>query len=679
MNTNDMSVQFIKGVGEKRAELFSKLDVFTLYDLVHFYPRSYLDFSEPVSLKELKVGETACVRAFVGCPVTRAEIRKGMTVFKTVLTDGEGVLHLTIFNNRFLAERLKEGEEFLFLGKITYNHGAFEMSNPIVESTNLSLLFRPVYPLTASLSSKTVENAVKNALEIYYKNEPDDPIPDSIRKKFGLCHEQFALKNIHFPSCLKDAEISRRRLIFEELLVLQTGMLALRRKNKEKTEIIVENDFSAEFSSRLEFKLTSAQERAIRDCVCDMKKGEPMNRLVQGDVGSGKTAVAASLIFTAAKNGFQSALMAPTEVLALQHFKTLSTLLGPEIKIALLTGSVKAKEKRELKSRLESGEIDVLVGTHAILTDDTVFKSLGLVVTDEQHRFGVRQRGALGKKGKRPHVLVMSATPIPRTLSLIIYGDLDVSIIDELPAGRQKIRTYFVDSSYHERVYSFVKKHLDRGLQGYVVCPLVEENESELISAVKYAEELSSKAFGGYRVALLHGKMKPREKEKIMKAFSEGEIQLLVSTTVIEVGIDVPNAVVMVIENAERFGLSTLHQLRGRVGRGKEKSTCILISDAENDAAKRRLEVMCATCDGFKIADEDLKMRGPGDFFGSRQHGLPTLRIAGLLDDMVTLEQTRQAAKMLFEDDPLLEKQEHQKLKSSVLRLFKKTGQNALN
>ncbi len=682
MNTKsayDTNIQFVKGVGEKRAKLFSKLDVFTLYDLVHLFPRNYLDFSSPVLIKDLKPGEVSCVKAVVGCEVTSARIRQGMTIFKTVVTDGKDVLHITIYNNRFLAERLNVGEEFLFLGKVIKNRGALEMGSPLVENANCATPLRPIYPLTASLTSKTVENAVKNALELYYKTDPVDPIPDEIRRKFSLCHEQFALKNIHFPKCLKDAEIARRRLIFEELLVLQTGMLAMRKQNKQKTDVIIKNDFTPQFVSSLPFTLTNAQKRVVSECVSDMKKNEPMNRLVQGDVGSGKTVVAAALMFSAAKNGFQSALMAPTEVLAVQHFKTLSKMMPEGVKISLLTGSMTAKEKRETKKSLESGETDILIGTHAILTEDTVFCSLGFVVTDEQHRFGVRQRGILSAKGKQPHVLVMSATPIPRTLSLIIYGDLDISVIDELPSGRQKIKTYFVDSSYHERVYGFVKKHLDQGYQGYIVCPLVEENESDLVSAVKYAEDISKKEFSSYSVALLHGKMKPKEKAQIMKDFSESKIQLLVSTTVIEVGIDVPNAVVMVIENAERFGLSTLHQLRGRVGRGTVQSSCILISDAEGETAKRRLSVLCKTNDGFKIADEDLHLRGPGDFFGSRQHGLPTLRISGMLDDMVMLGQTKQAAQMIFESDPLLQKKEHEKLCESVSRLFEKTGQNALN
>lgn len=673
-----MSVQYVKGVGEKRAELFSKLDVHNLFDLVHLFPRSYLDFSSPIPIGELKGGETACVRATVGCRVSKAQLRRGMTVFKTVLTDGADVLHITIFNNRFLAERLEEGKEFLFLGKVSRNRGEIEMTNPMIEEVNSPVLLRPVYPLTASLSNKTIENAVKNALAVYYQAESPDPIPDEIRRRFNLCHEQFALRNIHFPSCLKDAEIARKRLIFEELLVLQTGMLALRKKNREKTDIII-HDRTDEFISALPFTLTKAQNRAVSECAKDMAGSVPMNRLLQGDVGSGKTVVAAALMYSAAKSGFQSALMAPTEVLAVQHFKTLSKMLPGDIRLSLLTGSSTAKEKREAKAKLESGETDIIIGTHALLTEDTVFSSLGLVVTDEQHRFGVRQRGLLSQKGKSVHVLVMSATPIPRTLSLIIYGDLEISVLDELPAGRQKIKTYFVDSSYRPRIYAYIKKHLDSGFQAYIVCPLVEESESDLVSAAEYAEELSEKEFSGYRVALLHGKMKPKEKNRIMKSFSDGETQLLVSTTVIEVGIDVPNAAVMVIENAERFGLSTLHQLRGRVGRGSVQSSCILISDTGSEITKKRLQIMCKTTDGFKIADEDLRLRGPGDFFGSRQHGLPELRIAGMLEDMVTLQQTKQAAQTIFEADPLFEKEEHKQLKNSIDRLFKKAGQNALN
>lgn len=670
MNRYDTPVQFVKGVGEKRAKLFSKMDVKNLYDLIHLYPRSYTDFGSLTLISKLRPGETSCVRASVGAPVSKSMIRKNMTLFKTIVFDETGVLHITIFNNRFLAEALEEGKEYFFLGKITLSGGYLEMSSPVVEPFREDLSLKPIYPQTAGLSSKIIEKAVKNALLLQREMNPVDPIPNGVRKKYTLCHEQYALSKIHFPDNMADVEIARKRLIFEELLTLQCGLMKLRRRNREETLSFMKNDYSKEFISSLPFSLTGAQQRAIDECISDMKKSQPMNRLVQGDVGSGKTVVAAALIYSAVKNGFQCAMMAPTEILATQHFETLSKMLPKEINTVLLTGSLSASKKKNIKEEIKSGQADVIIGTHALLTDNVEFSSLGLVVTDEQHRFGVRQRGTLSEKGKNPHVLVMSATPIPRTLSLIIYGDLDVSVIDELPKGRQKIDTFAVDSSYKKRIYNFIKKHLDKGLQAYIVCPLVEESESSLTSAVKYANDLSEKEFSSYKVGLLHGKMKPKEKKETMEAFSKGEIQLLVSTTVIEVGIDVPNAVLMVIENADMFGLSQLHQLRGRVGRGSEKSYCILVSDAKGETAKKRLDVMCKTNDGFLIADEDLRLRGPGDFFGSRQHGLPEMRIADLLEDMVTLRQTQEAAKAIFASDSELTKPEHQGLSDAVNRLF---------
>ncbi|MCM1545150.1 MAG: ATP-dependent DNA helicase RecG, partial [Ruminococcus sp.] len=657
LNKFDTSVQYIKGVGEKRAKLLEKLNVHNLYELVHFYPRTYLDFSTQTKISDLVPGAVSCVRAIVGYPPHNDMIRRGMTIYKTAVTDESGILHITIFNNKYAAQALETGKEYFFLGKVTETPSKdLEMTNPLIEPFCETLKLRPVYPQTAGLRSKLIETIMKNALALYRNCNSVDPIPDFIRREYKLCHEQYALSSIHFPASEKDAQIAKHRLIFEELLVLQAGMLKLRKRNRELTDAVIETDYSKDFIATLPFELTGAQQRAISDCVADMKKSEPMNRLVQGDVGSGKTVVAASVIYSAVKNGFQCALMAPTEILATQHFKTLCSMLPEGINVALLTGSMTAKKKNEVKAQLASGEIDVLIGTHAIITDDVHFVSLGLVVTDEQHRFGVRQRGSLSEKGQNPHVLVMSATPIPRTLSLIIFGDLDVSIINELPKGRQKISTYAVDSSYHKRVYSFVKKHLDKGLQAYIVCPLVEESEADLTAASQYAKQLANKEFVGYKVGLLHGKMKAKDKKQVMDDFASGEIQLLVSTTVIEVGIDVPNAVLMVIENADRFGLSQLHQLRGRVGRGSEKSSCVLISDAQGDTAKKRLEIMCRTNDGFLIADEDLKLRGPGDFFGSRQSGLPEMRIANLLEDMVTLRQTQAAARKIFADDPELKK-----------------------
>ena len=679
MNKYDTSIQYIKGVGEKRAQQFKKLGISTLFDAVHFYPRTYTDFTNITPISKLRDGETFCVRAIVGSGVSKAQLRQGMTIYKTIAADETGILHITIFNNRYAAESLKEGTEYFFIGKVSLNFGSFEMSNPLIEPYSEELFMKPVYPQTAMLKSKQTEKVIKNALLAIRDSDIKDPIPDRIRQKYKLCHEQYALTSIHFPKSFKDVEIARERLIFEELFVLQCGLMSLRKRQKEKSFYKIENDYTIEFLNYLPFTLTNAQRRCIDECMESMGKDEPMNRLLQGDVGSGKTVVAAALMYNAARNGFQSALMAPTEILAQQHYKTLRGLLPEDIEIILLTGSVTAAKKRQIKEAVKNGSVHIVIGTHAILTEDTEFKNLGLVVTDEQHRFGVSQRSGLSNKGKSPHVLVMSATPIPRPLSLIIYGDLDISVIDELPKGRMKIDTYAVDSSYKERIYNFIKKHLDKGLQAYIVCPLVEETESAMTSAVKYAEELSKKEFRDYKVGLLHGKMKPKDKKEVMEGFSKGEIQLLVSTTVIEVGIDVPNAVLMVIENAHMFGLSTLHQLRGRVGRGKEKSYCVLISDAENENSKKRLSVMCKTNNGFVIAEEDLKLRGPGDFFGSKQHGLPDMKIADLLGDMVMLKHTQDAAKEIFEKDPLLINPAHQGLKDRVNRLFELNGSYILN
>ena len=554
------------------------------------------------------------------------------------------------------------------------------MSNPLVQIYDKDTGLKPVYPLTAGLSSNILCKIIENALDAYLKDDIPLPVPEKIRSEYSLAHKQFALRNIHFPKSRNDLEISKKSLIFEELLIFQTAMLRLKSRNKGKTSLTIKDDYSTEFMSALPFELTSAQKRVIDECLKDMQTTVPMNRLIQGDVGSGKTVVAASLIHTAAKNKMQSVLMVPTEILATQHYATLKNLIKDEnITCELLTGSVSAKKKADIKERLKNGEIDYVVGTHALLTDNTEFHNLGLVVTDEQHRFGVKQRGTLIQKGNNPHTLVMSATPIPRTLSLIIYGDLDVSIIDELPKGRQKISTFAVDTSYHQRMYGFIKKTIDAGNQAYIVCPAVEEAENDITSAVKYAEDLANKEFKDYEVGLLHGKMKPKDKDKIMSAFQKGDIQLLVSTTVIEVGVDVPNATVMVIENAERFGLSQLHQLRGRVGRGKDKSYCVLVSDAQGESAKARLEIMCKTNNGFAIADKDLELRGPGEFFGSRQHGLPEMKIASFTENMDTVRQTNAAAKKILQGDPTLSKPENAGLKTAIKNLLIKQSENKLS
>lgn len=664
-------LKYIKGVGEKRAALLKKLGIENLYDLVHFYPRTYIDLTSLTPISRLVPDSTGCFSAVVGYKPKEHLIRKGMTLYKTFVTDGNAGVHITIFNSKYLAEKLTEGEEYIFYGKVTANKGSLEMTNPMIEPVDRETAMMPVYPLTAGITSKVLSKIIENALNIYIEKKEYDCIPDRIRQEFSLCHESFALKNIHFPKSAKELEIAKHRLIFEELFVLQAGMKMLRGRNTHKTSVKIEKDFSQEFISALPFTLTGAQRRVIEEAVTDMKRDIPMNRLVQGDVGSGKTVIACTLSFNASENGFQTAFMAPTEILARQHFETVKKLTeGTGITADLLVGSLTQKKKKEVKERLLKGETQIIIGTHALVTEDTQFKNLGLVITDEQHRFGVNQRGMLSSKGNHPHTLVMSATPIPRTLSLIIYGDLDLSIIDELPKGRQKISTYAVDSSYHERLYAFIKKHLDKGLQAYIVCPTVEEGDGELTAATEYAGELKNKVFRNYSVGLLHGKMKPKDKEKVMESFSKGEIGLLVATTVIEVGVDVPNAVLMIIENAERFGLSQLHQLRGRVGRGTEKSYCVLVSDAEGENAKARLDIMCKTADGFKIADKDLELRGPGDFFGSRQHGLPELKIADFTGNMDTVRESRIACEKIFLDDPRLEKHENTGIKKGIERLF---------
>ena len=677
---SDIPLRYIKGIGEKREELLKKLGIYSLSDLVHFFPRTYLDFTALTPISQIIPGEVYAFKAIVGYTPVENKIRKGMTIYKTMVTDGKAGVRITIFNSKYLADSLEQGEEYIFYGKVTANSGSLEMSNPIVEAFDKETGLKPVYPLTAGITSNILLKIMENALEAYSREDILLPVPEKIRQEYSLAHKNFALRNIHFPKSRNDLEISKNSLIFEELLIFQTAMLRLKNRNKGKTSLSLKNDYSKEFASTLPFTLTSAQERVISQCICDMKCDVPMNRLVQGDVGSGKTVVAASLMYSAAKNKMQSVLMAPTEILAQQHYKTLKNLITDEdITCELLTGSVSAKKKADIKERLAKGEIDYIVGTHALLTDNTQFYNLGLVVTDEQHRFGVKQRGTLTGKGNNPHTLVMSATPIPRTLSLIIYGDLDVSVIDELPKGRQKISTFAVDASYRERMYGFIRKNLDSGNQAYIVCPAVEENENDIASAVKHAEDLAKKEFKDYKVGLLHGKMKPKEKDKIMSQFQAGEIQLLVSTTVIEVGVDVPNSTVMVIENAERFGLSQLHQLRGRVGRGKDKSYCILVSDAKGESARARLEIMCKTNNGFTIADKDLELRGPGEFFGSRQHGLPEMRIASFTENMDTVRQTHAAAKKILAEDPTLSKPENQGLKTATKNLLIKQAESKLS
>lgn len=663
-------IKYIKGVGEARAEGFRSLGVRTIGELLRFYPRAYEDWSKITPIAQCVIGENACIKGTVMFPVKNERVRGGMLIAKGTITDGDDVIAVTFFNNKYIDKMLKSGEEYLFYGKLTLGKfSAREMVSPMFVKSEKSVEIRPIYPQNKTITTKIVQSAVQNALNNI--DEIPDYLPNYILEKFKLVSLDTAIRNIHFPQNDTDLQNARDRLIFDELFILQLSLLTLKNDNSTVTTTnTIEKDYTDDFFSFLPFTLTNAQKRAVSEAVVDMQSGKQMNRLLQGDVGSGKTAVAASIIYTASKNGMQSALMAPTEVLATQHFETFEKLFsGSGIRCELLTGSTKAKEKKEIKERLANGEIDLIIGTHALIQDDVIFKKLGLVITDEQHRFGVKQRTGLCAKGDNPHVYVMSATPIPRTLGLILFGDLNVSILDELPPGRQKIETYAVNSGKRGGMFDYIRKHLDAGYQAYIVCPLVEE--SEMMQGVLSAEEYFKKAqlpFKDYRLDLLHGKMTPKKKDEVMLKFKKGETQLLISTVVIEVGVDVPNAVIMVIENAERFGLSQLHQLRGRVGRGKAKSTCILVTDATSDEATARMKIMCETTDGFKIADEDLKLRGPGDFFGTRQHGLPKLRIADILTDTKILMQTQELAKEIMTFDGSFQKEEHRQIGKQVMK-----------
>lgn len=679
-NSMETNIRYLKGIGEKKAELFNKLGVHTVGDLLTFFPRAYENWISENSIHSAPLNTKVCIKAVLSSPLVSSRGRGGMLLCRGLATDGPGIISLLFFNNKYISQSLKEGEEYLFYGVLKLNdYGTPEMISPKVIKAEGNEYMHPVYPQTGSLNSTQIRNAVKTALTSFGEGLPD-MLPEALIKKYRLEGFYDALLKIHFPKNEEDIFKARRRLIFEELLSLQLGILSTRQSGSENTGTQIKTDYTSDFLSLLPFSLTSAQSRSIKECVTDMQKKEPMRRLVQGDVGSGKTAVAAAVMHTCAKNGFQSVLMAPTEVLANQHLKTFRRFFeNTDINVDILTGSMGAKAKREAKERLKNGETDILIGTHAVITDDVEYSSLGLVVTDEQHRFGVCQRAKLREKGENPHVLVMSATPIPRTLSLIIYGDLDISILDEKPAGRRSVKTYAVDTSYRERIYNFIKKQADSGRQAYIVCPLATENEDEdtnpfeeksRLSAEEYIKQLSDDVFKGYSTGLLHGKMKPKEKDAVMKSFSDGEIQILFCTVVVEVGIDVSNATLMVIENAECFGLSQLHQLRGRTGRGNEQSYCVLISDSKSEHATRRFRIMSETNDGFKIADEDLKMRGPGDFFGNRQSGLPNLRLADLMSDTKILYAARTEALEIIKNDPSFSLGENKMLKVQFSKLF---------
>ena len=667
-NTN---IRYLKGVGEKRAKDLHKLGIDTVGALLRYYPRGYEDWSAPKPIADCRPGEKVCVKATLVTKVSEEKKRPGMVLYRFAAEDADGGrMTVTLFNTRYLAMRLHEGSTYLFLGKMGENSFWPEMTSPEIAEVGAAKIC-PVYSLTAGISSKIIAKFVRAALAV---GLPEDPIPADILAKERLCSLAYALENIHFPHDSEALERAKKRLVYEELFVLQTALGLLKHKRRSSTGITVTDDCRAEFIAAMPFELTGAQRRAIGECMTDLQSGRVMNRLLQGDVGSGKTAVAAALCFVLAKNGYQAALMAPTELLAEQHFHSLTALFEPfGISCVLLTGSKTKKQKEQIKQQLASGQAQVAVGTHALLTGDVTFGRLGLVITDEQHRFGVAQRAQLAAKGGQPHTLVMSATPIPRTLGLMLYGDSDLSVLDEYPRGRKPIATYCVPSSYHARVYRYIQKHLDDGRQGYLVCPLVAESETvDTASAEEFFDNLSREAFAGYRLGLLHGKLPAKEKEKVMRAFQDGTVQLLICTTVIEVGIDVPNAAIMVIENAERFGLSQLHQLRGRIGRGPYDSTCILISDSRAE----RLKVLCSTTDGFQIADEDLKLRGVGDFLGRRQHGLPEFKIADLSNDLTLMKEVRKTVAALVEEDPRLGRSDHAALKKEVIALYRKMNDN---
>ena len=667
-------VTILKGVGEAKAKLFANLNIFTLGDLICHFPRGYEDRTKLVTISELSPDVPACFRATVMNNPRTAHIRKGLDMTKVQLADTTGRLNVTFFNNRFAAGQLEYGREYIFYGAVSGDFVGYNMTNPVFENPDSPGLTTrrvlPIYPLTAGLTNAAVGKAVLQALAVC--DPPAEILPEAVRTEYGILPAEEAYHAIHQPRDMEQAAQAKKRLIFEEFFVFSAGLSLMRSSRAEKKCTPYHNFNMKPFYGSLPFALTGAQSRAVEEILSDFRSGKPMNRLVQGDVGSGKTMVAAAAAYCAAGNGAQTALMAPTEILAEQHYASLSKLFAPlGITVDLLTGSMTVRQKREARERLASGETQVVVGTHALLTDATRFLRLGLVIADEQHRFGVAQRSKLSEKGEDPHLLVMSATPIPRTLALLMYGDLDVSILDELPPGRQTVETFLVGESYRARINAFIRKQVAEGHQCFVVCPAVEENQELGVKAASaWAETLQQTVFPDLRIALLHGQMKGAEKEAAMAAFARGEADVMVATTVIEVGVDVPNATLMVIEDADRFGLSQLHQLRGRVGRGKAKSYCILTSHNRNPETIQRLKALCKTNDGFRIAEEDLKLRGPGDFFGSRQSGLPAFRVGDLSCDLATLKQAQTASAQWIDAHGTEDTPEARALRERIGELF---------
>ena len=674
--TPDTPVRYLKGVGPKTAERFEKLGILTLSDLLCHYPRRYLDFSKPYSIAEAPADTECVVKAEVFAKPGGRILPGGRRMERITAGDDVSSLEITWFNNPYAAQKLELGQEYYFQGIVTGGMLRRQMVNPQVrtDAQVKSSPFEAVYPQTEGLTSSAIAKCVRQLLP--HAELLPDPLPPEMLKKYRLLSKADAVRAIHCPATEEEAFAARRRLIYEELLVLQLGIGRMKNHGAASTGAPMKKADASPFWESLPFSPTGAQRRAVEEILTDMSGETSMNRLLQGDVGSGKTLVAAAAIWACIRAGYQAALLAPTEILASQHAENLNRLLSPfGMRVALLTGGMKAAARRTTLAAIRDDEADLIVGTHAILSEGVEFARLGLAVVDEQHRFGVRQRGLLAEKAANPHLLVMSATPIPRTLGLLMYGDLDISILDELPPGRKPVKTRCITGKKRADLYGFLDREIDSGRQVYIVCPAIEDAGGSGLNAVKsYYEDIAKAYLPDRRVGLMHGRLKPKEKAEVMDDFKSGRLDALVSTTVIEVGVDVPNATVMVIENAERYGLSALHQLRGRVGRGAAESWCFLVSDNASDSVQKRLKFLCSTSDGFAVAQYDLETRGPGDFFGSRQHGLPTLQIADLINDTRTLHAAQSEAVALLTEDPLLERPEHALLARQVEQMFDKAG-----
>ena len=677
-NILSKEIKYVKGVGPNRAELLNKLGIYTLEDLITYYPRNYEDRSKPVRIAEVQDGEEVLIEGIAAARVSEIRTRnRKMTIYKLIVKDETGSCTITWFNQSYLRNMFKQGETYKFFGKVKKIGNKVEMNSPVYDvgaNTKNTGKIIPIYPLTYNLSQNNIRKIIENGLELV-KNKLEETLPDYLIKEYKLMDINSATNSIHFPKDFTEFNIARKRLVFEELLSMQLALLSLKSQYKKEIDGIAFNKeiHMSDVINKLPFKLTKAQLRVLEEIDEDLEKVKPMNRLLQGDVGSGKTAVSIIASYKVVKSGYQVAIMAPTAILATQHLESFKQMLEQfDIRCELLISSITKKKKEEILERLKNGDIDILIGTHAILEDNVEFKNLGLVVTDEQHRFGVKQRTKIIEKGQNPDVLVMTATPIPRTLALILYGDLDISIIDELPPNRKKVDTFAVKKNMEERVNNFVKKQINEGRQAYIVCPLVEENEEmDLKSVEELTKKYKEETFSEYKVEYLHGKMKAKEKDAIMEKFKNGEIDILISTTVIEVGVNVPNASIMVVENAERFGLAQLHQLRGRVGRGEYQSYCILKYEGNGKVVQERMKIMTSTNDGFIISEKDLELRGSGEFFGTKQHGLPEFKIANLFEDIEMLKMVQSLAIRIIEKDEKLEKPENKLLNKMVEKKFK--------